>query len=162
MRYHVCPGTIEMRGPNGAASFFCDPGSNNPFVEFPRLPLASIRRFRLDIYGWELFRLSPDPVVFQHMSSFPPPRDVYRRARDRFIAPPLRFVVKSLGFTHAENPCICGLCPHRGVYEGAGTVCFRPQEHHFGLVGPCCHHPPGRNTPKHCINSWARGTCPSC
>ena len=71
MRYHVCPGTIEMRGPNGAASFFCDPGSNNPFVGFPRLPLASIRRFRLDIYGWELFRLSPDPVVFQHMSSFP-------------------------------------------------------------------------------------------
>ena len=60
-----------MRGPNRAASFFCDPGSNNPFVGFPRLPLASIRRFRLDIYGWELFRLSPDPIVFQHMSSFP-------------------------------------------------------------------------------------------
>ena len=54
-----------------ATSFFCDPDSNIPFVEFPLLPLANIRRFRLDIYGWELFRLSPDPVVFQHMSSFP-------------------------------------------------------------------------------------------
>ena len=54
-----------------ATSFFCDPDSNIPFVEFPRLPLANIRRFCLDIHGWELFRLSPDPVVFQHMSSFP-------------------------------------------------------------------------------------------
>ena len=69
MRYRVCPRFIKLHGPNGAASFYSSPGPNIPFAEFPRIPLASIRRFHLDACGWDSIQSSPGSVTF-HLSPF--------------------------------------------------------------------------------------------
>ena len=71
MRYRVCSRFIELQGPNGAASFHSESDLNDPFAEFPRLPLANIQRFYLDTSR----RGSGEPffgsVAFRHLSSFP-------------------------------------------------------------------------------------------
>ena len=71
MLYRVWPRTIELRGPNGAASFCSFSDSSTPFVEFPRLPLATVRRFRLDPREWDEFDPPLDPILFNHLTSFP-------------------------------------------------------------------------------------------
>ena len=70
MRYHTGEKFIELRGPNGTASFgiYVDP--DIPFIEFSRLPLTSIREFHLDNRMWELIYPHPGPEVFHHLSSF--------------------------------------------------------------------------------------------
>ena len=69
MRYHVRPRIIELRGPNGTVSFYGNLDPDLPFVEFPLLPLATIRQFHLDACGWYPGQPSPGPVAF-HISSF--------------------------------------------------------------------------------------------
>ena len=59
MQYRVRPRAIELRGPNGAASFFSNRGKGIPFEEFPRFPLADIRWFHLDICGKGLVHRLP-------------------------------------------------------------------------------------------------------
>ena len=68
MRYRVRSRAIELCGPNGAASFVTYYCVDNPFIEFPRLPLASIRQLHLNAREWEPIG---DPVAFHHLSSFP-------------------------------------------------------------------------------------------
>ena len=71
MMYCVHLRCIRLVGPDGEASFFSGSDSGIPFVELPRLPLAHVRKFRLDPCGWEPAQPSPDPVVFRHLPSFP-------------------------------------------------------------------------------------------
>jgi len=71
MEYHTYRPTIQLRGPNGTASFNTYSRLDLPFVEFPRLPLTSIREFRLDNWRWESIYPPPGPEVFHHLSSFP-------------------------------------------------------------------------------------------
>ena len=68
MRYRVSSRAIVLLGPNGAASFVSHSRLGNQFVEFPRLPLASIRQFHLNAREWKPIG---DPGVFYHLSSFP-------------------------------------------------------------------------------------------
>jgi len=72
MEYCTYTGTVELLGPNGIVSFRSYHRSDTPFIEFPRLPLASIREFRLDNWRWKsIIPSPPDPEVFHHLSSFP-------------------------------------------------------------------------------------------
>ena len=48
MEYHTYGRNIKLLGPNGTALFDARFYSHIPFIEFPRLPLTSIREFRLD------------------------------------------------------------------------------------------------------------------
>ena len=67
MLYRIHSRFVQLSGPNGAALFHSHYGPNTPLVEFPLLPLANIRHFHLDAYGWGSF----GPIVFHHLSSFP-------------------------------------------------------------------------------------------
>ena len=71
MSYRVLPRIIELRGPNGTASFDGFGDSSTPFVEFPQLPLATVRQFRLDRSRWDKFNPPPDSILFGHLTSFP-------------------------------------------------------------------------------------------
>ena len=65
MRYFVYPKTIDLRGPNGAASFHSKFITSIPFSEFSLLPLANIRQFHLDL-------VHPSCTMpFDHLSFFP-------------------------------------------------------------------------------------------
>ena len=64
MEYRVHQRVIRLLGPNGGAKFIGRSGSDL-FVEFPRLPLASIRRLHLNTCGWKT------PRMFPHLSSLP-------------------------------------------------------------------------------------------
>ena len=65
MRYCVHPKTIDLRGPNGAASFHSKSITSIPFSEFSLLPLANIRQFHLDL-------VHPSCTMpFDHLSFFP-------------------------------------------------------------------------------------------
>ena len=70
MEYFTHRSIVQLLGPNGTARFRSY-YPNTPFIEFPRLPLASIREFRLDNRWWGLIHSRPDPEVFHHLSSFP-------------------------------------------------------------------------------------------
>ena len=71
MEYHANARNIRLLGPNGTATFQSPVGLDIPFVEFPRLPLANIRRLHLDTSCWDLIRPSPGPAVFHQLSFFP-------------------------------------------------------------------------------------------
>ena len=71
IRYHAHPRIIELRGPNGAASFYSHSDSNISFAELPHLSLTNIRRFHLDAREWDRVQPSPGSVAFHHPSAFP-------------------------------------------------------------------------------------------
>jgi len=71
MKYCTYRRTVRLLGPNGTASFCIYDHLDIPFIEFPRLPLANIREFRLDNRGWESMYLPPGSEMFHHLSSFP-------------------------------------------------------------------------------------------
>jgi len=71
LAYHVHMRKIQLRGPNGTASFSSDSDSDVPFTEFPRLPLADIRKLHVDTRDWARIWPPPDSKVFHHLSSFP-------------------------------------------------------------------------------------------
>jgi len=71
MEYHICPKVVQLLGSNGTALFQNRDYLDVPFVEFPWLPLASIREFHLHNWGWKLIHPRPGPEVFHHLSSFP-------------------------------------------------------------------------------------------
>ena len=61
MEYHPDRRRIRLSGPNGSSSYSHSLGSRTPFVEFPLLPLTSIREFRLIRRREES---STNPVIF--------------------------------------------------------------------------------------------------
>ena len=67
----VDTGTVQLFGPNGIALFRVYSRSDTPFTEFHRLPLTSIREFRLDSCGRESIYPPLGPEVFHHLPSFP-------------------------------------------------------------------------------------------
>ena len=69
-RVHVSR-TIQLLGPNGSVKFTGHHGTDIPFVELPHLPLADIRRLRLDTCRWEWIQLPPSPAVFHYLPSIP-------------------------------------------------------------------------------------------
>ena len=71
MKYHTYTGIIQLLGPNGTASFHSYSRPDTPFIELSRLPLTSIREFRLDSCGWESIYPPPGPEVLHHLLSFP-------------------------------------------------------------------------------------------
>ena len=71
MRYRTYPKFINLYGPSGVSSFHTNSDPDISFVEFHRLPLANIRRFHLDTYGWGAVQSSPGPMAFHHLPSFP-------------------------------------------------------------------------------------------
>jgi hypothetical protein len=64
MEYRAHQRVIRLLGPNGRAKFI-GRSSSDLFVEFSRLPLASIRRLHLNTRGWKT------PRMFHHLSSLP-------------------------------------------------------------------------------------------
>lgn len=68
--YQSYPREIRLRGSDGSFSFFCFPSSGIPFEEFPSLPLANVREFRLRHHAPPRLRTSLNPPVF-NPSSFP-------------------------------------------------------------------------------------------
>ena len=72
VRYCAKPMIIELLGPNGTASFANNyAGSDVPFVEFPQLPLTTIRRFDLNTRKWKSIQPPPGPRALHHLSFFP-------------------------------------------------------------------------------------------
>jgi hypothetical protein len=71
MEYHAYTRDIRLVGPNGSARFCTRSCSEIPFVEFPLLPLANIRRLHFDTRWWDMIQPPQDPAVFHHLSFFP-------------------------------------------------------------------------------------------
>jgi hypothetical protein len=70
LEYQSYPREIRLRGSDGSFSFSCFPSSGIPFEEFPSLPLANVREFRLRHHAPPRLRSSLNPPVF-NTSSFP-------------------------------------------------------------------------------------------
>jgi hypothetical protein len=65
MEYRARERVIRLLGPNGPATFIGRSGTDMPFAEFPRLPLASIRRLHLNNSEWGGL------LAFRHLSFLP-------------------------------------------------------------------------------------------
>ena len=52
MAYRAHTRRVQLRGPNGTASFSSDSNSDTPFVKFSQLPLVNVRRLHLDTHDW--------------------------------------------------------------------------------------------------------------
>ena len=65
MEYRARERVIRLLGPNGLATFIGRSGTDMPFAEFPRLPLTSIRRLRLNTCEWGGLK------AFRHLSFLP-------------------------------------------------------------------------------------------
>ena len=155
MTYQSYTRRIQLDGPNGTFSHIHDASSLPPFAELIVLPLTDVKELRL---------AHSDPSIVFHPSSFPALEALAIESRADmshlfsalFPNPSLFPSLKSLGFSK---------CCKRRFYGGVGAVCFRPQEHYFGLVASCCNRPSGSNFFEfldHCANSRTREARADC